>query len=152
MDIQIESMPAMRLACFRHVGPFGEMQEAWGRLYGWAAQQGLAGTDAAVLGLYWDDPAQTPEEELRSAACIEVPGDMAVETPAELLEIQAGRYVTAIHEGPFDTLAQTYGAMAAWAMGQHAQFREHPTMEMYLTDPETTPPDAYRTKLFLAVE
>jgi AraC family transcriptional regulator len=152
MDIQIETIDAMPLACIRHTGPYPEMAPAWEALYGWASQKGLVGTDAAMLGLYYDDPSQTPGPELRSDACIGVPPGTTVEAPAELREVAAGRYVTAVHVGPFDTLSESYGAMAAWGVEQGVTFREHPTIEMYLTDPETTPPEQARTKLFLAIE
>jgi AraC family transcriptional regulator len=152
MDIQIETIEATPVACVRHIGPYPEMSGAWEALMGYAAAAGIVGTDAMFLGLYYDDPAQTPGPELRSDACVTVSADAVVEAPVELREIAAGRYITAVHVGPFDTLSETYGAMAQWGTGQDVTFREHPTIEMYLTDPETTPPEEFETKLFMAIE
>jgi AraC family transcriptional regulator len=152
MDIQIETIEAMPLACVRHTGPYPEMGQVWETLMGWVAQKGLMGTDAAMLGLYWDDPNETPGPELRSDACISVSPGTDVEAPAELREIAAGRYITAVHVGPFDTLAETYGAMSRWGVDQGVTFRDHPTIEMYLSDPETTPSEEFQTKLFVAIE
>ena len=133
MDIQIETIEAMPVACIRHTGPYPEMSQVWETLMGWVAQKGLMGTDAAMLGLYWDDPFETPGPDL-------------------IREIAAGRYVTAVHLGPFDTLSDTYAAMTTWGVDQGVTFREHPTIEMYLSDPETTPPEKFQTKLFVAIE
>ena len=152
MDIQIETIPAMPIACVRHVGPYPEMEPAWGAVMGWAAAKGLVGPDATMLGLCYDDPAETPGPELRSDACVTVSPDADVDAPAELREIAAGRYVTAVHVGPFDTVGESYAAMTDWAVGEDVTFREHPTIEMYLTDPETTPPEEFETKLFVAIE
>ena len=67
-------------------------------------------------------------------------------------ELPAGRVMTGVHTGPYETLGVTYSEMISWASSDGLE----PTGEMWevhLTDPEREPnPDRWRTAVFLRVE
>ena len=64
----------------------------------------------------------------------------------------AGRTVTGVHLGPYETLGNTYADMSAWAIA-HGLLPTGEMWEVYLTDPKREPnPNGWRTGVFLRVE
>ena len=58
----------------------------------------------------------------------------------------AGQAVCFIHEGPYEKLSESYGAMMGWMQQQGLEMGA-PCVELYLTDPDTTPPEDLRTEI-----
>ena len=65
-------------------------------------------------------------------------------------EIPAGRYVTAVHEGAFHKVGETYNAMTAWAAEQGITLVNH-SMESYVTDPKDTATEDLRTNVSIRI-
>ena len=55
----------MRVAFLRHVGPYEQIGETWGRLMAWAGMRGLFSSAFRMLGIVHDDPEITPPDRLR---------------------------------------------------------------------------------------
>jgi effector-binding domain-containing protein len=67
-------------------------------------------------------------------------------------ELPAGKAITGIHLGSYETLGNTYADMSAWAIA-HGLLPTGELWEVYLTDPEREPdPNRWRTGVFLRVE
>ena len=66
------TVPAIRVAFMRHVGPYCEAGAAWERLQAWAGPRGLFGPRTLVLGVCHDDPEVTPADKVRYDACVTV--------------------------------------------------------------------------------
>ena len=60
--------------------------------------------------------------------------------------LPAGRWVSCLHRGPYHTLPAAYDAVNAWMAGNNHQ-PSGAVIEFYLTDPNTTPPDAMQTQI-----
>ena len=73
MDARIENVEPMRVAFIRHVGPYNEVGETWGKLCTWAGPKGLFGPNTKCLGLCYDDPEVTPEAELLTHIYLPLP-------------------------------------------------------------------------------
>lgn len=68
-----ETLPAYRIAYLRRTGSYGSENGAlMERLTQLAAQAGLLDENATILGIAWDDPAQTPPAACRYDACLVV--------------------------------------------------------------------------------
>jgi AraC family transcriptional regulator len=103
MDIEIEELPDLRVGTVRHVGPYAQISQAFGRLGALAGPAGLfQRPGAAMIAIYHDDPETTPSDKLRSEAAIVVPENVLL--PEGLVEarISAGRYARAVHVGPYE--------------------------------------------------
>lgn len=71
MNIQLESIPATRIAYVRQTGPYGPGNaQAMEQLKGWAREQGLLQGSAVLFGIPQDNPATTRPELCRYDACI----------------------------------------------------------------------------------
>lgn len=68
---------------------------------------------------------------------------MAAATPA-------GRVLSFTHLGPYAELRNSYGKMMAY-MNANGLTPVAPSWEIYVNDPETTPPDKLETRAFVSV-
>ena len=67
-------------------------------------------------------------------------------------DIAGGAYARAVHRGPFERLAETYVWIAASFIPEAGyRMRSGPFLELYLTPPERTPPEALLTEVFVPV-
>ena len=66
MDLEVKTLPAMRLAAVPHSGPYNLIGPAFHTLGGIAGPAGLfAKPGAMMMGIYKDDPGTTAPDELR---------------------------------------------------------------------------------------
>lgn len=153
MDVTLETMPTLRLATVRHVGPYPEIGAAFHRLGSIAAAAGLyEHADPRMIALYHDDPETTPPSELRSDAALILRDDTAI--PADLTEatLPAGRYARFTLRGAYSGLPDAWARlMGEWL--PHSGHRVGPgtPYEMYVNNPMTTATDQLLTDLYLPI-
>jgi AraC family transcriptional regulator len=153
MDVEIKRMPEMRVAALRHLGPYNQIGEAFGRLGEIAGPAGLFATpSAAMIALYHDDPESTPADQLRSDAGVAVTSDAKL--PKELSEhrLAAGRYAKTLHVGSYDKLGDTWARfLGEWLPDSGERLGEGPSYERYVNDPRTTPKDKLLTEIYVPI-
>ena len=96
---------------------------------------------APPFGFYPRMPGETVEVWLG------FPIDAPIEATGEVqpFELPGGTAVVGEHVGPFDTLSETYEALAAWAADQGIELAGS-VWETYVTDPSAEPdPSRWRT-------
>lgn len=155
MDLNVKTLPTMTLAKVRHTGPYNNCQIAWDKLCIWGASKGLFGPQTMFLGISWDDPESTPPEEIRYDACFTLPDGASTESDADvtITTLPSGNYATTLHKGPFSGLEAAYKQLyAAIIAREELQLRDAPAMEIYLTDPKTTPAEEYLTEICIPLE
>jgi AraC family transcriptional regulator len=99
MDIQYEivNLPQIRVAAWRHVGPFYSIHETWERLQSMLDDQGWSG--ARSFSVFLNSPADNPPEKLDTDVCFEIPADFERRAGLHLAEMPAGEYVSFTHAG-----------------------------------------------------
>jgi len=151
MQVELKDRPETRLAAVRHVGPYARIAEAFERLGGIAAREGLFGRPGTeMIALYHDDPENTPVDELRSDAAITVPA--GVELPSEVAEIRlpAGRYACSTYVGPYTGLGDAWAQfMGEWLPASGHRVGKGPSFEIYRNTPANAPAEKLRTELYL---
>lgn len=148
VEIQVERLPPRRVAFVRHIGPYMNAGVAWNRLLGWAGPRGLLGPRMEYFGLCYDDPDVTPPDKVRYDACLVVGPDVRPEGDIGVQDVPGGEFAAAVHEGPYDTLGRTYAALCGhWLAASGRTLGDPPSVEMYLNDPRTTPPEQRLTKV-----
>lgn len=143
IDVKIETHPARRLLAVAHRGNYLQVGDAFGRLFAFAAPQGLLNPDTVSLGIYHDDPDVTPVEQLRSHATIAVPASFPGPAPNgfELIDLPGGQYAVGVHRGPYDQLPESYRWLfGQWLPSTDREAANQPCHEIYVTDPATTAP------------
>jgi AraC family transcriptional regulator len=146
-------MPEQRVAAVRHVGPYNQIGEAFGRLGEIAGPAGLFSTPAAaMIALYHDDPESTPVEQLRSDAGVAVANDAKL--PKELAEhhLPAGRYAKTVHVGSYEKLGDTWARfLGEWLPESGERLGDGPSYERYVNDPRTTPREKLLTEIYVPI-
>ncbi|MEM9802291.1 MAG: GyrI-like domain-containing protein [Planctomycetota bacterium] len=155
LEVNIQELPALRVAAVRHVGPFQELGPAFEAVCGWAGRKGLFGPDTRVVGVFHDDPRTTAPADLRSDAAVTVAE--GVEGDAEsgigIAEVPGGTYAVAILVGPYEKLPEAYAWLAdTWLPGSGRAFAMGPSYEVYLNDASQTPPEELRTAIHLPLQ
>jgi AraC family transcriptional regulator len=150
MQVEIADMPEMRVASVHHVGPYNQVAQAFERLGSIAGPAGLfAQPGAAMVGLYYDDPESTPQEELRADAGIVIPP--ATPLPAGLTEqrLPAGRYAKVIHRGSYEQLGDTWARLLGeWLPASGHRIGSTPSFELYRNTPMDTPKEQLVTEIY----
>ena len=154
MDIRIESRPTTHYAFIRHVGPYSEIGPSFDRLFDWAGKGALIDPDTNCFTLSYDDPETVAAEALRSDACLSLKKE-DIETTGEIKvgTISAGRYAVQRYVGSYDGISAAYQHMfTRWLPASGEAVAERPCMEIYLNNPETTPPDRLETLLCIPLK
>nr|CBA31241.1 hypothetical protein Csp_C27560 [Curvibacter putative symbiont of Hydra magnipapillata] len=100
MQVTLTTLPAVRVAYMRHVGPYGvSVNQFWtGTFLPWCFAQGLL-PGASSFGRGLDDPHITAPEHCRYDAMVQVPDDFVARSPASMATLPGGRYAIAPFEG-----------------------------------------------------
>ena len=151
MEVTVKEIPAKRILAVAHTGPYTGIGAAFGKLCTFAGEKGLLGPSTEVLGIYYDDPGQTPAEKLRSEACVTVAGPVEVPEGFQVKEIAGGPYAVTVHEGPYETLAEVYTKLyREWpeTSGRQPDYGK-PCFEVYLNSPDEEKPEELRTAVHM---
>jgi AraC family transcriptional regulator len=154
MQVELKEFPSLRLAAIRHVGPYNQINEAFGRLGAIAGRTGLfAHAGASMIAVYHDIPETTPPEQLRSDAGLTIPDGTSLPDGLTEQRIPGGRYAVTVHVGPYETLGDTWHRlMGEWLPASGHRFGSGPSYEVYLNDPTRTPKAELRTELRIPVD
>ncbi len=144
--VEIKTLSPQRIVFVRHVGPYDQVDIAWGRICAWAGPRGLLGPQARFIGISNDDPQITPPDRLRYDAAITVDRPVQPEGDIGVSEIAGGEYATLLHKGPYETLGRSYGLLlGAWLPKSGRELRDAPCFEVYVNSPQDTPPEELLT-------
>jgi AraC family transcriptional regulator len=153
MDVRIETVPPRRVAFMRHVGPYREVGETWGKLMGWAARKGLLGPRTVMLGVAHDDPDVTPPDKLRYDVCVTVDDSFRPEDEVGVQDVGGGEYAVTTHRGPYETVARTLARLCGeWLPSSGREARSAPCFGIFRNAPPDTNPEDLLTDLHLPLE
>ena len=71
--------------------------------------------------------------------------------PAVRSTVAGGSYAVITHQGPYDTILDSYRALEQWFTDNGRQFGDRPAFEVYLNTPEDTAPEDLRTEIHFAL-
>jgi AraC family transcriptional regulator len=153
MDVEIRTMPELRVATVRHVGPYNQIPQAFERLGAIAGRAGLVHQPGMLMvAIYHDDPDSTPQNELRSDAAISVPDGVPLPEGLAEQRIPAGRYAVAVHVGPYEQLGDAWARfMGEWLPASGQRVGTGSSYEIYRNDPRTTPKDQLVTEMHISL-
>lgn len=150
MDVTIVDQPELRIAGIRHIGPYQQIGKAFGSLGG--LLKGPPPPGSQMIALYHDDPAITAPDQLRSEAALTLPA--GAHAPDGLVEqrVPAGRYARTVHKGSYEGLPATWNALKIEWLPKSGHRMGHPSYEVYLNNPMTTPQAELLTEIYVRVE
>jgi len=125
---------------------------AFAAIIGYIDGNGLWGSVVACVALCPDDTATTPAEECRYQAGVIIRDQVPVAGEVEMMTIGAGRWAVFVHEGRYNTLAETWGSIYRdWLPASGMELRDVAPYELYLNDASKTAPEDLRTEIHIPV-
>jgi len=153
MKVTIKQLEPQRVAFMRHIGPYQQVGETWGKLMMFLGKEGLVGGDTQFIGICHDDPAVTPPDKVRYDACVTVPADFQPQGEIGVQVVPGGEYAVTTHLGPYEKLGDSYaGLLGQWLPRSRRMLRSAPCFEVYLNSPENTDPEDLVTDLYAPLE
>jgi AraC family transcriptional regulator len=155
LGVEIRHIEPIRVAAMRQLGPYREIGTLFEKLMAWAGRSRVLERRPRVLGLCYDDPEMTPEEECRYDACLALDPHQSVPHGSGVREIliQGGEYAVAVHRGPHCDLPQTYAVVCGhWCPRFGRELRDVPCIENYLNHPRNTPVEDLRTEVYVPLQ
>jgi len=145
-QVNIEQTKPQRVACMPHVGDYNQIGRVFERLTVWAAGKNLFGPATRMYGIYYDDPASKPLNDLRSDACITVPDGFKPEGGVEVKQTPGGKCAAFVHTGPYSELHLAYDwVYREWLPKSGEAPGDQPCFEEYLNDPRQVAPAELKT-------
>lgn len=142
MDVKITTLPPVRVAYMRHIGPYGpSVSRFWSETFlPWRAAHGLEAAPCYGIGL--DDPGITTPEKCRYDACVEVPADFVAKSPPSITTLPGGRYAVAQFRGTGPDISVAWTELLReWLPSSGMQPDGRPFFEFYANnacyDPKT---------------
>lgn len=154
MIAQVTQIPPITVVMLRHSGPYDQLAPKFDQLWNWVTANNVPAQ--RFIGIYWDNPDETPADRLRSAACVEVPIGYQMPhaggLPLESAQIAGGNYATTRYVGPYEEMEPVWTAFTKWIEETlKRQIGANPAFEVYVNDPSDTPPDQLITELYMPV-
>ena len=154
MNIQVVQLDPFNIVMLRHTGPYDQIEPVFERLWKWIEAENIP--VFRTLGLYWDNPDYTPADQLRSAAAVEVSSGVQVNDTLglglETFTMPGGSYATTRWVGRYDELGPLWSRFAQQAEKKARNgVPDSPAFEVYVNDPEDTPPDELVTELYMPI-
>jgi len=117
-------------------GSYDQHGTGFNTLYEQAGIQNLP-QNQPPFGIYFNDPGQTPEEELKWELGLVLPDSSQVAEPLKLKKWEFNRVVTRMYDGVFgaEEMGQVFVEMYAW-IGQNKYTTAGPLLERYLSQME----------------
>ena len=95
-EAQMKEQPERFVAYMRHVGPYSELGNAWGKFMGLVGAKGLLQSPTIeTLAVYYDNPKTVDESQLRTDLCITVPVGTEVDGEIKTMTIPGGKFSVA---------------------------------------------------------
>jgi AraC family transcriptional regulator len=136
MTIELKTLPDVRVAYMRHVGPYGDsgITRTWQRLAAWCEQHGLMQPRRPMYGVSHDSPDVTPPEKCRYDAGIEVDAAFRPEGEVGVQTLRGGRYACAGFTGTSAEIHAAWMRLCDWLRDSGWQPEDGAPIEIYGTD------------------
>lgn len=150
--VTTRSEPARRVIGLPHQGAYmkiGKSFEAFGAI---CESRQLWTQVGPMIAVYYDNPDDTAEEDLRSFAGASFCGEQAPEDLAGL-NLQGGHTAVLTYKGPYSGLHAAYQSLFGnWLPTSGEEPADRPCYEIYLNDPRVTAPEDLLTEICLPLK
>lgn len=135
-------------------GPYDQIPQGYGELYGWVERYGLQPT-GMPQAIYLTIPDVTPESEAEWELWAPIAGGAGDVVRDEqgfgVKRVEPETVASVMFKGPYDQIAPAYVELAQWIEGQ-GYTEIGPPREIYHSDPERVPPAEYLTEIQIPVQ
>lgn len=153
LQVEIVSVEPFRVVAKRFVGDHRELDQAYGRLFEWAAEHALLERMTGIYGVPYDDaPDASPDEGAFDCALAFDGGAATADGDTHPLVLGGGLWARWRHTGSYDHFgALTDRLIASWLPDSGYVLRGAHPFRHFLDDPEETAEADLRADVYLPV-
>ncbi|MEE9150281.1 MAG: GyrI-like domain-containing protein [Thermoplasmata archaeon] len=135
--IKLKTTKAQKLAYLEHTGDYRSIpyDEYFNRLYEWAKEKKVR-PGFNSMGIFYDNPEETPPEQCKSEIGIPIVGDAESEEDIKIKELPSMEVAVTKHKGSTKEYQETYRKLNEWIMRNGYEWAG-PAMEVYTKKPKT---------------
>ena len=130
-DVKYTHAPKLTAFSLEMRGSYQRIGEAMKKVKAWIDEEGIEQAGYPFC-MFYDNPGETPEPELRSEACIPVAGKFEPQGQFRMKEVGETLVAETKHEGRPEEFAKTYGPFLEGLLKQGYQI-VGPAREFFLT-------------------
>ena len=150
----VKDVPAMRVISKSGTGSYGLtigklIGELMQCLYSPENQRNFVKMVGPVMTIYHDEDYK--EEHANMEVAIPVTGKITATEGIEVRNLKATRVASLIHKGSYETISPAYPRLHEYVMKNNLQITGQ-LMDLYLSDPNTTPKDEIMTEIQIPVK
>jgi AraC family transcriptional regulator len=141
LQVRVTTLEPFDVVVLRTRGAFDDLDQAFGQVYAWAAEQGVADDLQALVGIALNDHRDVPADACEFDCGMGFGRSLAdVPAPLRPLSLGGGDYAVLRHVGSYAGLeAATDALLRQWLAGSGRTLRDAPLYYHYLDDPEAVP-------------
>lgn len=145
-DVEVCERAARRVIGLSHTGAYNEIGPTFQALSARLGELGLWPEAQEFLGLYFDDPGEVPEDDLRALAGIVVRDELTLPDGLEQARLAAGKYAVLSFKGPYEGLADAWAWLYNdWLPTSGERAGPGVACEVYVNSPVDVAPEELRT-------
>ena len=153
LAVELVEIAPFEVVALRARGAFDDLDDAFGRLFGWAGTAGLVDGIDALIGVPLGDHRDLPPHALQFDAAVRLPMPASLPRPLRRLTIGGGRHARVRHIGAYSELEDmTDRLLAQWWPASGERLREAPLHYHFLDDPEQVAEADLRADILLPLD
>jgi len=153
LAVELVEIAPFEVVALRARGAFDDLDDAFGRLFGWAGTAGLVDGIDALIGVPLGDHRDLPPHALQFDAAVRLPVPASLPRPLRRLTIGGGRHARVRHIGAYSELEDmTDRLLAQWWPASGERLREAPLHYHFLDDPEQVAEADLRADILLPLD
>lgn len=146
--VSLKEVTPFTYCCIPHKGPFSEIEKIVGMLMG-AVQRQNFGPAGAMMGIYYNSPAEVKPEELEWEIGFPITPQINAQSPLQKKQWTYTLVASALHVGPYEATGETIVKILEW-MEANSYTQAGPVLEKYLDmSPSTVKPEKLRTEIWV---
>ncbi|HMQ95032.1 MAG TPA: GyrI-like domain-containing protein [Amaricoccus sp.] len=151
-QVEIVKRPARRVVGLEHRGAYDAIGGTFERLGPAIEAMGLRPEAIELLAVYFDDPGEVAEADLRAVAGIAVRKGLALPEGFAEAKLASGQHAVLTLAGPYDGLPAAWAWLyREWLPASEFEARKAAPFEVYRNTPGEVAPSELRTEICVPV-
>lgn len=153
--IEVKTIPPLKVAFVRHIGPYQEVLPAWQTLTSTVGLRHILSDHTKKISIPYDTPETTPAEKLHYDACVTLEGleNFKPTGKTGVQTLHSGKYAIIRHTGSLDTIEKTYRILfGVWLPESGYEPADFPNFMLHQNTPLTTPTELLVTDIYLPIK
>jgi len=151
--VNVENKNLVYIRIIAKYGTELDYRTAWKKLWQFAKQKNIVSENSEFIGLSFDDPNITKQEQCRFYACISTNKPLIPEGEFGLQTIENGKFAVFTHQGAYSGLNRLYQSIYMdWLPSTNKKLRHSMPFEKYLNNPDKVKEADLITEVYIPIK